>query len=758
MNKLVKIIGISLLLLALLFSAVLAYLAFGFDANQFKSSIVQLVKDKKQRTLNIEGDIKLSLFPSLGVDLGKTSLSAQNSSTGFATLKSAHISLALLPLLQKEIVLDSITIDGLDLTLERHAEDDAVAGNADDLLHKDEAAGDAMTFDIKGIALTGASIHFTDKAKHLSGSLNKLDFSSGRITDKLATELKFSTELDFRQPALQGKITAQTGLLFDLQAGTIELTNLDLFAKGSLDNNADKSFDIVAKADDLSYNGKTPALKVAGLALTAKAPLGLDKAELNLEAPSLAMDQSSAAGETVKGNFTLSGGRSLDVAYQLSGITGSYHELAIKNLALSVSQKEGTRTISGKMESQVRAQPEQQYFSLPDINASLKVEDPDMPQKALSMVITGKLDADIKKQALTGSLRTRFDDSTANTSFAASQYGRAGIQFELAIDRLNLDRYMAASAPQNASKGPPATTPASVAADKPLDLSALKTLQLNGNVQIGQLQIKKIKLSDVSLPLKASQGKLEMAPLSAKLYQGTLAGSASIDANNNNRFALRTTLTDISVNPLLKDALDHDVLEGRGKLTLNLNTAGATTSAMKRALDGDIGAELHDGAVKGINLAKSLRDFKNRITARSDQQQAASSTEKTDFSSLSASIHFQDGVGKSSDLSLKFPFLRAGGSGTLNLVNSSLDYTANVIVVNTAAGQGGAELAQLKNITVPVHISGPLTGLGYNIQWSAIAADALKSAIAENAKPVLEEKKQQLKDKLQDKLKGLLGR
>ncbi|MFZ6648110.1 AsmA family protein [Undibacterium sp. TJN25] len=754
MNKLVKIIGLSLLLLALLFGALLGYLAFGFDANQFKTRIVQLVKDKKQRTLSIDGDIKLSVFPSLGVDLGKTSLSARDSEAGFAMLKSAHISLALLPLLRKEIVLDSIAIDGLELTLERHAEDDAASGNADDLLHKDEAAGDAMKFDIKGIALTGATIHIEDTVNHVSGSLNKLDFSSGRLTDKVATELKFSTELDFRQPALQGKITAQTGLLFDLETGMAELSNLDLFAKGSMDNDAGKAFDIVAKADDLKYNGKTPALTVVGLALTAKAPLGQDKAELNLEAPRLAIDQNSAGGDTVKGNFTLSGTRSLELGYQLSGISGTSRELTIKNLALNLSQKQGARTISGKIESTVRAQPGLRYASLPDINASLKVEDPGMPQKTLALPVTGKLDIDLKKQTLAGSLHSRFDDSTINGSFAAAQFGRAGTQFELAIDRLNLDRYMA---PAAAEKIPASAPPAIAQPEKPLDLSALKTLQLNGNVQIGQLQLKKIRFSDVSLPLKASQGKLEMAPLSARLYQGALSGSAVVDANTNH-FALRTTLTDVSVNPLLKDALGHDILEGRGKLVLNLNTAGTTASAMKRALEGDISAELHDGAVKGINLAKSLRDFKNRILAKSDQHQAASTAEKTDFSSLSASMHLQDGIGKSDDLSLKSPFLRAGGNGTLNVVNGSLDYTANVIAVNTAAGQGGAELAQLKNITVPVHISGPLTALGYNIQWSAIAGDALKSAIAEKAKPVLDEKKQELKSKLQDKLKGLLGR
>ncbi|GGC85569.1 AsmA family protein [Undibacterium terreum] len=749
MQKFVRIAVISLLSIAVLFGALLAYLAFGFDANQFKTQIVQLVKDKKQRTLVIDGDIKLSVFPSLGVDLGKTSLSAQNSSANFATLKSAHISLALLPLLRKEVLLDSIAIDGLDLTLERQHED---SSNADDLLNKDESSGDPVKFDIKGIALTGASIHIKDTANNFSGSLNKLDFSSGRIADKVATELKFSTELDFQQPALQGKITVQSGLSFDLAAGTWEAKNLDLFAKGSLNKDAAKAFDVVAKASSIKFNSKDLALAADNLALAAKGPLGQDSAELNLEIPKLAVDQQNASGDTIKGNFKLSGTKSMDIGYQMSGVSGSAKTLSITKLLLDINGKDGSRSIAGKLQTSVNAQPEQRYFSLPDLRADLQIDDPAMPQKMLKLPVKATLMADLKKKTLSGTLNTQFDESTIKADFAVDQFDHPSTQLELAIDKLNLDRYLSAASPA----APHTAGVQAPAVEKPMDLSALKKLQLKGSVQIGQLQVKKLKLSELALPLKASEGVLSIAPLSAKLYQGTLAGSATVNANSNS-FSLRTTLTDVNVNPLLKDALDHDILEGRGKLILNLTTTGKSTPAMKQALDGDISIELHDGAVKGINLAKSLRDFKSKILNKSDQQQAANASEKTDFSSFSASMHFHDGIGKSDDLSLKSPFLRVGGTGTLNVVNSSLDYLANVVVVNTAAGQGGADLGQLKNITVPVRINGPLTALGYQIQWSAIATGALKSVIEDKAKPVLEQKKEELKGKLQDRLKGLFG-
>jgi len=85
--------------LVILFAGVLAFIVATFDPNQYKGQIADLVKDKTQRTLTIEGDIRLSLFPTLGVQLGKTRLSEFRSDQDFAGLEQMRVSLALLPML-----------------------------------------------------------------------------------------------------------------------------------------------------------------------------------------------------------------------------------------------------------------------------------------------------------------------------------------------------------------------------------------------------------------------------------------------------------------------------------------------------------------------------------------------------------------------------------------------------------------------------------------------------------------------------------
>ena len=118
--------------------------------------------------------------------------------------------------------------------------------------------------------------------------------------------------------------------------------------------------------------------------------------------------------------------------------------------------------------------------------------------------------------------------------------------------------------------------------------------------------------------------------------------------------------------------------------------------------------------------------------------------------------------------------MRVGGRGDIDIGNGTLDYTTKATVVATTKGQGGKDVEQLAGLTVPVHLTGPFDNLKYDVNYAAVAQDALKSKVGERVKSRLEERLGIAKpednsgqgatsqpDKRQqtiDKLKGLLGR
>jgi AsmA protein len=376
-------------------------------------------------------------------------------------------------------------------------------------------------------------------------------------------------------------------------------------------------------------------------------------------------------------------------------------------------------------------------------NLDLKVSGSGAGQKNLALAVAGALSADLAKESLSGDLNTKFDESTIKAKFGLVKFSAPAYTFDVDIDKLNVDRYM----PQDPAKPEPKAAPKPGAqGETPVDLSPLKGLNASGKLHVGALQVRGLKLADVRADVKAANGRADIAPHSANLYEGKVAGALSLQAEGN-RIALKENLTGISIGPLLKDVAQKDMLEGRGNIALDVNAAGPTVEAMKKALAGSARVELKDGAYKGFNLAEALRKAKNVFGGSKEEKAAAAETQKTDFSEMSASFAIKNGVAHNEDLEVKAPLFRVGGKGDINIGNSTLDYTTNATVVATSKGQGGAELEQLAGLTVPVRLSGPFDAIKYDVNYGAVAKDVAKSKVGEK-----------LEKQLGGKLKGLLGR
>jgi AsmA protein len=254
-------------------------------------------------------------------------------------------------------------------------------------------------------------------------------------------------------------------------------------------------------------------------------------------------------------------------------------------------------------------------------------------------------------------------------------------------------------------------------------------------------------------------------PIAANLYQGSLAGAITANAAATPSFAMKQTLSGVNVGPLLRDLADNDTLEGKGNVRLDVTAQGNTMAALKKALNGTAAVKLTDGALKGINIAGSIRSAKAKLgTLRGEQVQQADKTEKTDFSELSATFSIKNGVAHNNDLSMKSPLLRIGGEGNINIGNNSVDYLVKASVVGTSKGQGGRELADLQGVTVPVRVSGPLDAPSYKLDFAALATDVAKQKLEATVKEGIEKrlggsgKDGKSGGSLKDQLKGLFGR
>ncbi|MDP1537293.1 MAG: AsmA family protein [Burkholderiales bacterium] len=742
--KILKYLFVVIGALVVLVGGLLAYVAATFDPNAYKPQIIQLVQERTQRTLKLEGDIKLAFWPGIGAELGRLSLSERNSASVFAAVEGARLSLKLMPLLSKRLVVDEIAIKGARINLVRYQDGRL---SVDDLAARDdgrapakqvEAPQEAFAFDISQVVIADSALSFRDEAGKAQYAISKLNLKTGRLANGVPADVVLSLVAQASQPRLNLTVDATTRLTFDLGRQSYALQNLALEVRGQA---ADVSNLALKAAGGVTANLQSGEFAADKLTVAATGLRGKDTFDVKIDAPRLNFSGGQAAGEKLTVTAKLGGpAGATSINLVLPGIAGSMQAFKSAALTLDIDIKQGDQTVKAKLVSPLSGNLQARQFSLPRLQATMAASGPRLPGKSISGQLAGAASFDITKENAQLDVAGKVADSTLKARIGVTGFSPPGIDFDVEIDQLNVDKFLPPAA--TAGGGPAAPAPAAAAPEKPFDLSGLKALRANGSLRIGALQVNNLKAANVRADLKAGNGRIDVNPLAANLYQGTLQGAASVNAAPAlPAFALKASLAGIQVAPLLKDLANNETLEGRGTVVLDVTTHGNTVTALKRALHGTGSLRLVDGAVKGIDIAGAIRNAKARLGAlKGEQTQQADARQKTDFSELTATFNIANGIARNRDLSMKSPLLRVGGEGEINIGADTINYLVKASVVGTSKGQGGRDTDDLRGITVPVRVSGPFKAPSYKLDFGAMITDTARQKVEDAVKERLLER------------------
>ncbi len=718
--------------LVLVVGGVVAYIAATFNPNSYKPQVIQMVKDKKQRDLKLDGDIKLKYWPSIGADLGKISLSEFKSDKEFAAVDSLRVSLKLMPLLSKKLVVDEVEVRGVRAAIVKFKDGRM---NIDDLLSKDEKKQEQFEFDIDHVAVENAALTYRDEAQGAQYALSNVNLKTGRIAPNVPGKIDLSMTVKGNKPAIDLGIALKTKLTFDLEQQVFSLQDMGLETKGAaadLKNlNLKASGSVVAKL-------KSGELTTDKLAVAMTGVSGKDNLDIKLDAPKLQITKDKATGDKVTVAAKITNPQGVTLAnVVLPGIEGTASAFKAAGMTLDLDIKQGDQAIKGKVTSPLSGNFQTQQISLPQLSVNITATGPNLPGKSVTGSLNGSASMNGSKQQVQANLAGKVSDSTIKALISVNGFAPPGVTFDVDIDQLDLDKYAPQGGGAQAGAG-------GGGADKPIDLTGLRALRANGKLRIGSLKMSNLKASNVRLDFKANGGRVEVSPLSANLYQGAMNGALSVNAAEAvPSFAIKQNLSGIAIGPLLKDLANKDTLEGNGTVNLDVTTRGATVAALKRGLNGGASVNLRDGSVKGIDVAGTIRNAKAKLGSLKGQQtQAADKNQKTDFSELSGTFAIRNGVASNNDLAMKSPLLRVAGAGDINIGEDFINYTVKATLAGTLKGQDGREASDLKGITVPVRATGPLAAPSFGLDYNALLTDTVK---------------QQAEEKIKGKLEGLLG-
>ncbi len=278
------------------------------------------------------------------------------------------------------------------------------------------------------------------------------------------------------------------------------------------------------------------------------------------------------------------------------------------------------------------------------------------------------------------------------------------IKFGVGIDSINVDRYLP---PETKTKATPETAAASAAQ---LPIETLRDLNINGDLLIGKLVYSNIKMNDVKLSLKAKDGMLQFSPAEAKLYEGSYAGDIALDATDKiPKLKVDTQFKDILVEPLLSDLTGEATLTGKGNVGMTLTSSGADINTLRNTLSGKGQFALEDGVMKGIDIAKVLKQVEIKIENKDFGSLTKIDKEgETPFDSVTGTLQINSGVVRNEDLALLAPGFVVNGQGmVMNLQDQTWNYDLEIKADETHVSEG-EETYNVGGHRIPIHCSGKL--------------------------------------------------
>ncbi|WP_461211241.1 AsmA family protein [Desulfocurvus sp. DL9XJH121] len=638
MRKGIKIAALAAVVGLGLFLAAGAVLYAVVDTERVKTTLTELVREQTGRELAFKGEVSLSVFPWLGVEMGPVSLSNAPGfgDAPFAEVRHTDVRVKLLPLLSKDVQVRGVTIDGLRLNLARNAKGrtnwqdlagtpskaapKAEAQDSDQTSGADKAAGPLLAgLSVDGVRITDAGVAWADAVSGQRCTVSQASLTTGPVSLGSAFDFSFAARAEAAEPALTANI--------------------------EVSGHADPGQDLAKP-------------RIDGLALSA-----------------------SADGKTLPGGHVdvkLGGDILVDLTDDTITVAG------LKLSALGVDVSGGLRVARFDSDPQVDAALTFSEFNPKKLMAALglpeiETNDPSALAKASgSIQATASMDsATLRKVDL------KVDDTTLTGSAGVSHFAKPAIVFDLKAGTLDVNRYLPPASDKGGDKDGSAPAQGGAAgkdAAKPssgLPKEQLRALDVDGKLHVGSLTVHKLRFKDLDVTVKAKDGLIRISPLTLGLYDGNLKTSLTADMRSDvTRSALDLDLSGLQLGGLLTDLLGQDKVTGLGAAKLALSGRGEDWASLARTLAGQGSVNLKNGVFKGFQIIPDK--VRQQAAAKNSGVAAAKAEKQQPFQDISASFNVDKGVLSTGDVALKASGISATGKGTADLSRERIDTYAVV--------------------------------------------------------------------------------
>ncbi|MFW2372613.1 MAG: AsmA family protein [Gammaproteobacteria bacterium] len=614
MKKFLKIIFVLLLLLVLAVS-VFVYM---FDANKYKHELAELAQSYTGRPIVLNGDVKLSLYPWIGVQLQNVTIGnkAGFSKKDFASIERFDISVKILPLLLKRLEIDELVVHRLVADFELNA---AGENNWSELIggseNPDTESG-LNGFYISGIEVTDSRLSWLDANTGKRFNLSAVNITTEAFVEGQPLPLTFKAYIQSNQPEWRASTSVKTKLAFDPGSPIFDARDLKLAIKAQLP---------IEDMDPVIF-------------------YMLANSRVNVKTKTISLDNAKLSFL----DLVMSGTFDVENIFSIPTIQGP---LRVKKFEASTLAK---------------------HF---------KVDLPELAnQKSLKDIsLTAKFKTDFDSIYL-DDLSAKVDNSQVKGFIRITELSETApvVRYELDVDKMIWKDYMFANSKSRGSQSKhnelllPLGFIRSVDLEGRLDVAtvmlddlSVSSLHVPSNIKKGVLTF-----NPITMAINDAKVKAAMEVRASKVP----VARASIKINNLNA-------TD-SINPLFSKVMGEKplLMEGIVTVSANLKSTGKSIPAHRSSLTGVLEVNMDNLVLQGVDLNNASRqvvaDYANRNEFRTRRSYVPSHDpdSRNDFTSLAGTFKLSGNKISTTDILLVSDAVTISGAGSIDFQNNTLNY------------------------------------------------------------------------------------
>mgnify|MGYP001820592910 FL=1 len=647
-----------------------------FDPNDFRDRISAAVKESTGRDL-VVGEINLSVFPWLAVEVGRTELGNAEGfdGAGFLSFEAASLSVKIMPLiLRQEVEVGTAALDGLNVNLQVAPNG---TSNWDDLADSNGETADTETteadrtgdIDVANIAVTNASVSYADAVSGSSYTVSNLSFETGRIVAGSPIDVNANFDFDAEPGELGGSIAIRGTTTISESMAQVSLEGLNI--SGSLNGIVD---------------GPT---------------------EFNFDARAIELD--TAAEQVSPGEM----------------------DLSVLGMAMAMNVEPFSYAGTPQPVADLRVAD----FSLKELMQTMGIEPPETADPDAMQRVSFSATAAVGEEYISLTAMTlEFDDSAMTGSLSLPVAATGTIGFDLEVDAIVVDGYMSPAAEdpaQNDSEG--------AAVEIPADL--IRTLNVDGNFKVQEAYLAGMAFNNLELGVSSNGGQLRLHPLSADFYDGGYRGDVRIDASRDVPFvSADERIADVNLGSMMKAMFDVDNVTGTINGHFQLQGAGETVADIQQDLDGTISFELADGAWEGTDIWYQLRRARAMYRQEAPPEPALPARTEFTAVSASGQVLDGLFSNNDFRAELPFLQLTGGGTVNLVTTDMDYSMEVRVLErPEFMAGATAEEVADFTQTVVPLKVTGQLGSPTVRPDIEAIFRARVEDAIEEKKEELRDE-------------------